>query len=77
MTLPNEEMRSVGYAYDFLMRLLDPSKMKGVPKDIRREALDILHHYPSPYRLPVIFKAELEKQEEMLSGYGKKKNRKI
>lgn len=49
MTLPYERLRAVNGTRDFLYDLLDPKKTPRVPKDIRRQALRCLRHYPSEY----------------------------
>jgi hypothetical protein len=47
MTLPNERTRAVFRAKEFLLALANPSQTKRVPKEIRREALAVLRHFPS------------------------------
>jgi len=46
MTLPYERFRAVKSAREFLLELIDPKKTPRVPKDIRRQALFVLRHYP-------------------------------
>jgi len=46
MTMPNERLRAVNYAREFMYALLDPKKTPKVPKNIRAWALRVLRHYP-------------------------------
>lgn len=46
MTLPFERKNSIKAAREFLLKLIDPSKSKRIPREIRREAGSILRHYP-------------------------------
>lgn len=46
MTMPNERLRAVDSARDFLSRLLIPRETPRVPRAIRREACAVLRHYP-------------------------------
>jgi len=56
ITLPNERYRSVKYAREFLIDLLDPSKTPKVPKDIRRRAAACLRHFPGEYDMSIVAK---------------------
>lgn len=49
MTLPQERLRALRSAREFLVALLTPSETPKVPKDIRRWASRVLKHYPGPY----------------------------
>lgn len=51
MTIPFERYRAVVQTEEFLKELLDPKKTPRVPKDIRRQALWCLRHYPSKYEM--------------------------
>lgn len=51
MTLPDERLRALFLAREFLVALLTPSDTPKVPKDIRRWASHVLKHYPGPYDL--------------------------
>ena len=51
MTLPYERFRSVKSAREFLVDLLDSKKTPRVPKDVRRQALFVLRHYPLDYEM--------------------------
>lgn len=49
MTLPDERTRAVLRAKEFLIRLSSPyveGGIKGVRSEVRREARDILRHFP-------------------------------
>ena len=51
MTLPNERTRAVLWAGEFLRRLVSPygkDGIKKIPKELRKQALAILRHYPLP-----------------------------
>lgn len=58
MTLPYEENNAVDFTREFLHALIDPKKTVRIPKDVRREAVRLLRHYPAPYRTKQLFKAE-------------------
>jgi hypothetical protein len=58
VTLPDEEERSLVYAHDFLLELLDPKKTPRVPRDIRRRAGLVLRHFPSRHRVKEIYKVK-------------------
>jgi hypothetical protein len=47
MTLPYERSNAVFKAREFLINLITPSKIPRVPKKVRREALEILKHFPT------------------------------
>lgn len=46
MTMPDERLRAVNSAREFMYALLDPQKTPRVPKDIRGWARRVLRHYP-------------------------------
>lgn len=46
MTMPDERLRAVNLAREFLYDLLDPKKTPRVPRDIRGRAKSVLRHYP-------------------------------
>jgi hypothetical protein len=54
MTLPNERYRALKCGKEFLCNLLDSKKTPRVPRDIRRQASQILKHYPNDYHLNLI-----------------------
>lgn len=49
MTLPDERLRALRWARRFLTELMDPSKTKRVPSEIRKMARAVLKHYPLNY----------------------------
>jgi hypothetical protein len=54
MTMPNERTRAVIWALEFLHRLSNPygeNGIKKIPVKVRREARDILRHFPYPQEL--------------------------
>jgi uncharacterized protein (UPF0147 family) len=46
VTLAVERKNALKWAREFLRELLDPSKTKRVPREIRRRARSVLKHYP-------------------------------
>jgi len=46
MTLPHERTTAVMATKEFLAALASPRKTKRIPKEIRRIASALLHHYP-------------------------------
>ena len=56
MTLPDERTRAVKYARDFLRDLIDPSKTKRIPKDIRQRAYNVLKHFPTDLDIHLVSK---------------------
>lgn len=46
MSTKEERARAVTAAREFLFRLINPKATPRVPKSIRKEASDILRHYP-------------------------------
>lgn len=57
MTLPDERYRAVIYVAQFLLDLATPSKTPRVPRDVRREALRLLRHYPHEFEMARAAKA--------------------
>lgn len=51
MTLPDERLRALHQAREFLRDLLDRQKTPKVPLWIRREAYYRLKHYPMPMEI--------------------------
>jgi len=51
MTLPSERRRSLLYARQFLLELIDPAKTPRVPKAVRQQALRVLRHYPYEFEI--------------------------
>lgn len=51
MTLPDERLRALRAAREFMLALLTPSETPKVPRDIRRWASRVLKHYPGPFDL--------------------------
>lgn len=60
MTLPDERIRAVKQAREFLRDLLDPAKTPKVPKDIRRRAYSCLKHFPHDYELASLYQHDSE-----------------
>ncbi len=56
MTVPRERYRAVSNAREFLRSLLDPKKTPRVPREIRRSAYWILHHFPHDYEMKEVAK---------------------
>jgi hypothetical protein len=54
MTLPDERYRALKCGKEFLYDLINPKKTPRVPKDIRRQALWVLRHYPDDYQLELL-----------------------
>jgi hypothetical protein len=61
--MPDERLRALKYARQFLLDLLDPKKTPKVPKAVRQEAGSRLRHYPGDYYLDEL----AEKSPEILS----------
>lgn len=51
MTLPDERYRSLLYARDLLYRLLDSKQRPKSVKELRRQVLVALRHFPAEYEL--------------------------
>jgi len=54
MTLPDERYRALKCGKQFLYDLIDPKKTPRVPKDIRRQAMWVLRHYPDDYHFEMM-----------------------
>ena len=67
MTLPDEELKSLQTAREFLLSLLDAKQTPKVPMAIRQFAKDILKHYPQPYRVKAVWEPLIAKQEKLFS----------
>ena len=57
MTLPTERLNSVNRAREFLLALLDPKKTPRVPKNIRKQAGQVLKHFPGEFHMEEAKKA--------------------
>jgi len=51
MTLPDERYRALKHTELFLQQLANPQITKRIPREIRREALRCLRHYPTSFDL--------------------------
>jgi hypothetical protein len=51
MTIPYERFKAVKSAREFLGDIIDPKKTPRVPKEVRRQALFVLRHYPLDYEM--------------------------
>lgn len=47
MTLPDERIRAIKWAREFMRDLLDPAKTPRVPRTVRSRAYSCLKHYPA------------------------------
>jgi len=54
MTVPVERTNAVIRTGKFLLDLLDPKKTPRVPLSIRKDARNLLRHYPSEFEMNVI-----------------------
>lgn len=59
MTLPDERWRAVDQVREFLRNLPGAPR---VPKDVKREALRLLKHYPGQYATADALKRELAEE---------------
>jgi hypothetical protein len=59
MTLPDERLRALFSAREFLVELMQPDKTPRVPRDIRQWASRVLKHYPGPFDLERMSSHEL------------------
>lgn len=62
MTLPDERLRAVNAAREFLRDLLDPKATPKVPRAVRQQAYRVLKHFPGEWdmekvadRIPSLF----------------------
>jgi hypothetical protein len=58
MTLPQQEHNSLIATREFLIDLMDPKKIPGVPKKVRLSARSLLKHYPTRLRLDELYDGE-------------------
>jgi hypothetical protein len=72
MTLPDERLRAVKYAEQFLSRLAGGEYLR-VPKAVREEARSILRHYPNSWDMtraaqtsPEVFAEHMEPLYRMI-----------
>ena len=54
MTLPDERLRALRAAREFLVALLTPGDTPKVPREVRMWASRVLKHYPGPYDLDLL-----------------------
>jgi hypothetical protein len=54
MTVPIERTNAVIRTQKFLFALLDPKKTPRVPLSVRKEARNLLRHYPSEFDMNMI-----------------------
>lgn len=82
MTLPDERYRAVMWAERFLRDLAhDKKSYPRVPPKVRREAYDILRHFPVEYEMkqaaekaPEVFRERMEPLTRMVMQYEQGKN---
>ena len=55
MTLPQQEHNSLIATREFLVDLMNPKKIPGVPEKVRLSARALLKHYPSKLRLDELY----------------------
>jgi hypothetical protein len=58
MTTPDERLRAIRNAREFLRSLVNPKETPRVPLEIRRRAYWALKHYPREYDIKFYEKAE-------------------
>jgi hypothetical protein len=80
MTLPDERYRAVMETMRFLTDLCNPDVTPRVPKQVRKQALSLLRHYPSAWDMkiasenaPNIFQKEMEPLYRMVKQYDMQK----
>jgi hypothetical protein len=80
MTLPDERYRAVMETMRFLTDLCNPDVTPRVPKQVRKQALSLLRHYPSAWDMkiasenaPNIFQKEMEPLYRMVKKYDMEK----
>ena len=54
MTVPVERTNAVIRTQKFLLELLDPKKTPRVPLSVRKEARNLLRHYPTEFDMNTI-----------------------
>lgn len=76
MTLPDERYRSVMWARRFLESLAYYNKNNKIPKEVKKEAYDILRHFPSEWDLdragekaPDVFQKQMEPVARLFKQY--------
>lgn len=57
MTLPDERLRAIRFAEQFMKDLCNPNVTPRVPRDIRSRARSVLRHFPDPYHLSELAKS--------------------
>lgn len=57
MTLPDERLRAIKFAEQFMKDLCNPNVTPRVPRDIRARARSVLRHFPDPYHLSELAKS--------------------
>ena len=80
MTLPDERYRAVMETIRFLTDLQSSTVYPRVPKQVRKQALSLLRHYPSAWDMkqaaencPNIFQERMEDVTRMFKQYEKTK----
>ena len=66
MTVPVERTNAVIRTGKFLLDLLDPKKTPRVPLSIRKDARNLLRHYPSEFEMNVIADREDRSEAQAL-----------
>lgn len=56
MTMPNERTRAISNARAFLRSLLDPKLTPRVPREVRRQAYNVLKHFPTDFDMSFVVK---------------------
>lgn len=55
MTLPQQEHNSLIATREFLIDLMNPEKIPGVPEKVRLSARALLKHYPLRYKIDELY----------------------
>ena len=55
MTLPQQEHNSLIATREFLVDLMNPKKIPGVPEKVRLSARALLKHYPQRYKIDELY----------------------
>lgn len=81
VTLPDERYRAVMQTREFLFDLADPKKTPRIPKEIRRQAVWCLRHYPSGFDMeaacrgvPEVFSKTLDPLHRLILQYEEDKS---
>lgn len=76
MTLPDERYAAVLRTRQFLLDLCNPQKTPRIPKDIRKQAVWCLRHYPDTWEMqsaaqtsPGVFQERMEPVTRMIMQY--------